>query len=110
MKVKPRQIVFLELENGKSPFEQWFSSIKDSKFKQAIVARITRVRNGNFGDHKSVGDGVFELRIFKGSGFRVYYGLDGDELVVILGGGDKRTQAKDIQAAKELWRKYKNEN
>ena len=84
--------------------------IKDSLLVRAIDSRITRVRDGNFGDHKSVGDGLFELRIHKGPRLRVYYGLDGENLVVLLGGGDKSTQDNDIEKAKYLWRKYKNEN
>jgi putative addiction module killer protein len=79
-------------------------------FSRAVDARLTRVRDGNFGDHKSVGEGVFEIRIPKGPGLRVYYALDGDRMVILLGGGDKSTQSKDIKAAKELWRSYNNEN
>ena len=59
---------------------------------------------------KVVGDGVFELRIHKGPGLRVYYALDGDNLVLLLGGGDKSNQDKNIKEAKYFWRKYKNEN
>jgi putative addiction module killer protein len=74
---------------------------------RAIDARLARIRDGNFGDHKSVGEGVSELRIPKGPGLRVYYGLEGDTLVVLLGGGDKSTQEKDIREAQELWRNRK---
>ncbi len=70
-------------------------------------SRITRIRDGNFGDHKSVGEGVYELRIDKGPGLRVFYALDGENLVVLLGGGDKSSQDKKIEEAKYLWRKYK---
>lgn len=110
MEVKTRKIVYLELDSGKCPFEDWLDGIKDPKLAYAVDARLVRVRDGNFGDHKSVGDGVFELRIPKGPGLRVYYGLKGDELVILLGGGDKSTQKKDIVSAKELWSKYKNED
>jgi hypothetical protein len=61
---------------------------------------------GNFGDHKALGSGVYELRIMKGPGLRVYYGLRGDEVVVLIGGGDKASQKKDIDKAKILWRRY----
>ena len=71
---------------------------------------MTRIASGNFGDHKALGGGVCELRIPKGPGLRVYYGLKGNELVVLIGGGDKKTQSKDIARAKALWRKYNNEN
>lgn len=77
--------------------------------QRAVDARLTRLAVGNFGDHKSVGAGVFELRIPKGPGLRVYYGLRGSELVILIGGGNKSTQKKDIEKAKILWRQY-NEN
>ena len=110
MQVKIREVVYLELDNGKCPFEEWLDKLKDSKMQFAVYARLTRIRDGNFGDHKSVGDGVCELRIPKGPGLRIYYGLKGDELVILLGGGDKKSQRKDIANAKEIWRKYKSEN
>jgi len=105
-----RPIVILRLDDGSSPFEDWLDNINDSLLVRAVDSRITRVRDGNFGDHENVADGVFELRIHKGPGLRVYYGLDGEKLIVLLGGGDKSTQHKDIEQAKDLWRKYKNEN
>ena len=110
MEAKARKIVFLRLDDGSSPFEEWLDDIKDSALVRAVDSRITRVRDGNFGDHSGVGEGVFELRIHTGPGLRVYYALDGDSLVVLLGGGDKSSQNKDIEEAKYLWRKYKNEN
>ena len=84
MEAKARRIVTLRLDNGKSPFRDWLDGLQDRYFLRAIDARLTRIRDGNFGDHKSVGEGVFELRIPKGPGLRVYYGLDGDELVTCL--------------------------
>jgi len=72
----------------------------------AVDTRLTRVRAGNFGDCKSVGGGVFELRIAFGPGLRVYYGLHGQQIVVLLGGGDKSSQARDIRRAQELWRQF----
>jgi putative addiction module killer protein len=74
--------------------------------KAAVDARLARVRAGNFGDCKSVGGGVFELRIPLGPGLRVYYGLRGQEIVVLLGGGDKRGQQRDIRRAQELWLQF----
>ncbi len=72
----------------------------------AVDARLTRVRAGNFGDCKSVGGGVFELRIALGPGHRVYYGLQGQQVVILLGGGDKSTQGRDIRRAQQLWQQY----
>jgi len=95
----------LQLANGKIPFESWYDKL-DKLWQRAIDARLTRLAVGNFGDHKPVGAGVFELRVPKGPGLRVYYGLRGNELVVLIGGGDKSTQKRDIEKAKELWRTW----
>jgi putative addiction module killer protein len=83
-------------------FDQWFLSLKDKQTKTRIQARIDRVEDGNFGDHKSIGDGVFELRFFFGSGYRVYYCQRGELIVILLAGGDKSSQASDIKTAIEL--------
>ena len=106
MEVVARELVMLETLGGTVPFEAWFDSIRDKAFHRAIDARLTRIADGNFGDHKSVGDGIFELRISKGPGLRVYYGLDGPKVVVLIGGGDKSTQSKDIRGAQKLWKEY----
>lgn len=98
----------LETSDGKVPFEEWFDGIKSKSFQVAIDARLTRVADGNFGDHKSVGEGVFELRVPIGPGLRVYYGLDGRRIVVLIGGGDKSSQDKDICKAHKLWKEYLN--
>ena len=101
-----REIKKLELENGLVPFDEWFDSLRDMRMQAAVDARLTRVRAGNFGDCKSVGGGVFELRISFGPGLRVYYGLHGHEIVVLIGGGDKRSQPRDIRRAQELWQQF----
>jgi putative addiction module killer protein len=109
MNIKERHIVMLQLSNGKVPFESWYNNL-DFVLQRAIDARVTRLAVGNFGDHKSVGAGVFELRIPKGPGLRIYYGLKGDQLVVLVGGGDKGTQKRDIEKAKKLWRNWTDES
>lgn len=103
-----RTIVIYERSNGKCPFQEWLHNLKDIKGRAAIRARIERVGLGNLGDCKSVGDGVSELRISYGPGYRVYFGQEGSKLVVLLCGGDKSTQKRDITKAKELWEEYKN--
>lgn len=108
MQVKERKIVMLILDNGKAPFDVWYNKLTND-FQRTVDARLTRLAVGNFGDHKSIGAGVYELRIMKGPGLRVYYALKGTELVVLIGGGDKSSQKKDIEKAKTLWRQY-NEN
>jgi putative addiction module killer protein len=102
-----REIKKLELQNGLVPFDGWFDSLRDRKMQAAVDVRLARVRAGNFGDSKSVGGGVFELRIALGPGLRIYYGLQGGKIVVLLGGGDKRSQQRDIRRAQQLWRQFK---
>jgi len=90
-------------------FSKWLVKLKDVQGKVAIIRRVKRVRAGNFGDHKSVGDKVSELRITTGPGYRVYYTQQGDKIIVLLVGGDKSSQSKDIEKAKEMAKEYHNE-
>lgn len=83
-------------------YAQWFERLRDRRAQARINARIRRLSLGNPGDVKPVGEGVSELRIDYGPGYRVYFVQRGDRLVVLLAGGDKRTQERDIQAALEL--------
>ena len=94
------------LENGKSPFAAWFNSL-DAAPAARIDRYVRRMENGNFGDSKSVGEGVRELRIDFGPGYRVYYGIDEGRIVLLLGGGTKRNQNKDIKNAIARWNAYK---
>lgn len=108
MDVQPRELkIYLTLD-GKIPFEQWLNSIKDQKTQAVIDNRLRRVRLGNLGDYKSVGGGVFELRINYGPGYRIYFGQLGKTIILLLCGGDKKTQIKDILKAKEYWQDYAN--
>jgi len=88
-------------------FDLWFGSLRDSLTRRRIQARIDRVEDGNLGDHKSLGEGVFELRIHHGPGYRVYFAQRGEAIVILLAGGDKSSQARDIQIAQELARQLK---
>jgi putative addiction module killer protein len=101
-----REIKKLELQNGLVPFDEWFDSLRDQRMQVTVDARLARVRAGNFGDCKSEGGGVFELRIAFGPGLRVYYGLHGRQIVVLPGGGDKSSQARDIRRAQQLWQQF----
>lgn len=83
-------------------FSKWLSSLRDQRAVARIVMRIQRLKLGNPGDIKPVGEGVSELRIDYGPGYRVYIAQRGNELVIVLGGGDKSTQTADIQRAKTL--------
>ena len=89
----------------KSPFQRWFIKI-DGEARAAIRTRLRRIEEqGNYGDCEPVGDGVFELKIHKGPGYRIYFGIDGD-VVIVLGGGNKSSQVSDIKKAKERWSDY----
>ena len=83
-------------------FTNWLAALSDLRARLQIVRRIDRIAAGNFGDAKSVGGAVKELRIDYGPGYRVYYTRRGDTVVILLCGGDKRTQSKDIRKAKEI--------
>ena len=88
-------------------FDAWFESLKDRQTARRIQARIDRAEEGNFGDHKAVGEGVSEMRIHHGPGFRVYFTQRGMEIVILLAGGDKSSQTQDIATAHELARQLK---
>jgi len=83
-------------------FSKWLSKLKDIKGKVAVLRRVDRIKNGNFGDHKFVGLNVSELRIVVGAGYRVYYTQKEDEIIILLVGGDKSSQSKDRTKAQQL--------
>lgn len=103
------QIKLLETDEGKVPFEEWYDSLKNKVTKVKIRRRLDRIELGNFGDTESVGEGVYEMRLHFGAGYRVYFTRVGNVVVVLVGGGDKSTQKSDIIKAKEIWKRYKNE-
>ena len=102
------RVVHYITEDGTDCFDKWFRS-QSSQVRSRIQTRIDRVELGNFGDYKSVGKGVFELRIDFGSGYRLYFGRDGEDLVILLGGGTKKRQSRDIAQAHTHWKAYKQE-
>lgn len=106
--IQTKQIIIYADENGREPYRNWIDNLKDKKSQQRIRARIRRLGEGLYGDCDSVGDGVSELRMFFGLGYRVYFGEDADNIVVLLCGGDKNSQSRDIRNAKEYWKDYKN--
>ncbi|MGK0255452.1 MAG: putative addiction module killer protein [Arcobacteraceae bacterium] len=90
-------------------FSKWLLKLKDIKGKVSIIRRVDRMRNGNFGDHKGLGDEVSELRVTIGAGYRVYYTERYGEVILLLIGGDKSTQKVDIQKAKNLAKELKDD-
>ncbi len=96
-------------KDGKRPFIEWIEKLRDAKARYRIEARINKIRAGNFGDWKSVGQGVFELRVDYGPGYRVYFGREGKDIVLLLCGGDKSSQQSDIQLAQRYWAAFKQE-
>ena len=93
------EIVHYVTKDGTDLYQEWFDALRDNRARIAVLQRIDRASAGNFGDHKPCRDGVSELRIDYGPGYRVYYFHHGQTLVVLLCGGDKRTQAADISSA-----------
>lgn len=96
-------------DSGKAPFLGWLYSLRDKVAVYRIRARLDRVELGNFGTVKPVGDGVSELKIDHGPGYRLYYAMNGKAVVLLLIGGDKSTQQKDIEIAKSYWKRQKEE-
>lgn len=94
-------------ENGCSPYDDWLSSLRDPRAKAKVISGVDRMEMGNLGDSEPVGEGVSELRLHYGPGYRVYYAKDGQTIFLLLCGGDKSTQKKDIKRAKRLWADHK---
>ncbi|MGO8765644.1 MAG: type II toxin-antitoxin system RelE/ParE family toxin [Limisphaerales bacterium] len=105
--ITPKEVVVFRARDGRVPFEVWLSDLNDKRAMARILARLARVRQGNLGDCRTVGDGVSELRVDYGPGYRVYFGQKGQTLVVLLCGGDKQSQVRDIRLAKQFWQEYK---
>lgn len=92
--------------DGRKPFAKWFDRL-DARAAAKVATALVRMEQGNLSNVKGVGSGVLECRIDSGPGYRVYFGRDGDTLIVLLGGGTKRRQQRDIETARMLWRGYK---
>lgn len=92
--------------SGRSPFAKWFETLNPPAAAKVTTA-LVRIEQGNFSNTKGVGAGVYECRIDFGPGYRVYFGKDGDTIIILFGGGTKKRQNKDILAAQECWNDYK---
>ncbi|WP_374634495.1 type II toxin-antitoxin system RelE/ParE family toxin [Ferrovibrio sp.] len=104
--VAPKTVLVYQDADGREPFTSWLGGLRDHKARRAILMRLGRLEQGLYGDCAPVGDGVSELRIFLGPGYRVYFGETGGHIVILLCGGDKASQTRDIKAAKGFWQEY----
>jgi len=100
-----KTVLIYKTSDGKEPFWDWLFSLRDKILRNRIEARIERLKHGNYGDHKRFG-GIIELRLDFGKGYRVYCAEEGNKIVILLTGGDKSSQDKDIKEALEYWRAY----
>jgi putative addiction module killer protein len=99
------ELRFYVLEDGRSPFEEWFVEL-DGVAAAKVTVALARLEQGNSSSAKPVGGGVIEYRIDWGPGIRVYFGREGDQMIILLAGGTKRRQQKDIESAKRRWADY----
>ena len=107
MEAFERELEVYITEEGRAPFTEWFDSLRDIQGRVKVRTRLNRIRLGNFGDSTGVGEGVQELRIDFGPGYRVYFGQADLKVVLLLCGGDKSTQTQDILQAKRYWKDFK---
>lgn len=110
MQIKQRVVDYYRTPAGNAPAQEWLSAIKDKLAQAILYKRIRQAGLGQFGKTRNVGDGVWELKIDYGPGYRVYYGIQGDELILILMAGSKRTQTADIKKARAYWIEWKEIN
>ncbi|WP_374327918.1 type II toxin-antitoxin system RelE/ParE family toxin [Azonexus sp.] len=101
------ELLRYQRDDGREPFSEWLNGLRDKVAQARIRIRLRQVQAGNLGDVESVGEGVIELRVHVGAGYRVYCGRHGKAVVLLLCGGDKGSQAADIKRAKDLWAEWK---
>jgi putative addiction module killer protein len=110
MEAQPREIEYYLTADERCPFLGWVDALRDLTAKAKIRIRLDRIKAGNLGDYRSVGEGVCEFRIQYGPGYRIYFGQIGNTIVLLLCGGDKSTQQRDIRQAIEYWREYRSQD
>ncbi len=104
--VQPKEITIYRDKEGKEPFTEWLNKLRDKSGRRRILTRLRRLEQGNYGDCEPIGEGLSELRMFFGSGYRVYFGEDAENIIIVICGGDKGSQSKDIKFAKLCWKEY----
>lgn len=107
MEAQEKKVIYYETTDRKQPVQEWLYSLRDVMARAKLRARIDRVKLGNLGKCNSVGHGVMELKLDFGPGYRIYFGQMEQTLIVLLCGGDKGTQSRDIKKAQEYWADYK---
>jgi putative addiction module killer protein len=107
METFPYTIEYYLTETGEKPFRIWLEGLKDTTARNKIRIRLDRVRLGNLGNNRSVGEGVFELKVECGPGYRLYYAIEKKTVVLLLLGGEKSSQSRDIALAKMYWQDQK---
>jgi putative addiction module killer protein len=103
-----KNVVIYQDATGQEPFTEWLEGLRDAQTRRRILIRLRRVEQGNYGDYKALKEGVYELRLAFGPGYRIYFGEAGDTIVVLLLGGDKSSQRADIALAKIYWSEYQS--
>lgn len=99
---KAKTVLIYTSNLDKEPLSDWLEDL-DKTNAARVLQRLERLKEGNYGDHKNLGEGIYELRFFFGSGYRIYFAEDGNTIVVLLCGGDKKSQTKDIAKARGYW-------
>lgn len=106
IKPGPKKLKIYDTSDGKRPYSDWLYGLRDVATVARIRARIDRVEEGNLGNYKPLGVGLYELKFDFGAGYRVYFAIDGDEIILLLMGGDKGSQRRDIEKARQFWTDY----
>lgn len=109
MEAIPKRVEVYQTPDGRQPFTEWLDSLKNKRTVSIITKRLERVKLGNLGDIRSVGKGVYELKIDYGAGYRIYFGQIGNTIIILLCAGDKSTQDRNIVQAQEYWENYRSE-
>ena len=108
MQMRRRRILYYLTPASRNPFEQWFERLRDTKVQALITARIERLRQGHRGDYKRLDNNLYELRIHYGAGYRIYFGVFRNNVVILLCGGTKGTQHRDIARAQNYWNEFRS--
>lgn len=106
IKSGPKKLQIYDTLEGKKPYLDWLKSLRDVTTVARIRARIDRIEEGNLGNYRPLGTGLFEFKFDFGAGYRVYFAVDGDEIILLLIGGDKSSQRRDIEKARGYWTDY----